>query len=142
MLGNLITVLICLSVLLFQKFLEDENVLKVGVGTLEDSDYLHQDYNIEVSTPIISSDFVTRLKPLLISCFAYGKACVCINFHAPFFQDVSYMVSCFNHYQFMAYYSILKYRFTRKYENYMRHCEPFIATNEVIENSKLIYLFM
>lgn len=68
------------------------------MGTLEDSDYLYQDYNIEVSIVIISCGFVTRTKPSLISCFTYDEACVCINLHAPFFQDVSYMVSCFSYY--------------------------------------------
>ena len=31
----------------------NDKVLKVGVGTLEDSDYLYQDYNLEVSLPFM-----------------------------------------------------------------------------------------
>lgn len=31
-----------------KEFLRDDTVLKVGVGTIEDSDYLYQDYNLQV----------------------------------------------------------------------------------------------
>lgn len=50
-------------VLFFQEFLINESVLKVGVATVEDCNYLHQDYNLQVSLLLSSSATVTEFKP-------------------------------------------------------------------------------
>lgn len=43
----IITMLLIL-ILQFQEFLADETILKVGVGPIEDSNYLAADYSIQV----------------------------------------------------------------------------------------------
>lgn len=35
--------------LIFQEFLQDESILKVGVGSVQDSNYLAADYGLNVS---------------------------------------------------------------------------------------------